>query len=215
MSTGTLLSESPPAPARPGRFVDRGAVFAGYVGIGMSVVIAIAFALIIPVQSLVFVAAPLSGLLIGGYANNRSERWRPMRRMFANAAWAGVVTGLSLAVMYILIRLLFVFADTGTMPDGSTLACQTGPDCTYQRYARDPEFADDLVAAGITDGDTLAGAVISDQLNGGLLITMSTLAGALVAAGFRGVRTPPAGTRASGSTVGAGGTTDAGGASAA
>lgn len=192
MSTGTLLSESAPAPARPGRFVDRGSVFAGYVGIGMAVVIAIAFALIIPVQSLVFVAAPLSGLLIGGYANNRSERWRPMRRMFANAAWAGFVTGISLAIMYILIRLLFVFADTGTMPDGSTLDCQTGPECTYQRYARDPQFADDLVAAGIVDGDTLASAVISDQLNGGLLIVMATVAGALVAAGFRATRTPPA-----------------------
>ncbi len=192
MSSGTLLSERAPAPTRPGRFVDRGAVFAGYVGIGMAVVIAIAFALIIPVQSLVFVTAPLAGLVIGGYANSRSGRWRPMRRLFVNAAWAGFVTGISLAIMYILIRLLFVFADTGTMPDGTTLACQTGPDCTYQRYASDPEFADDLVAAGISDGDTLASAVISDQLNGGLLITLSVMAGAVVAAGVRALRTPPA-----------------------
>ena len=55
---------------RPGRFIDKGAVFAGYVGIGMALVIAIAFALIIPVQTLVFLAAPIAGLLIGGYANH-------------------------------------------------------------------------------------------------------------------------------------------------
>ena len=32
------------------------------------------------------------------------------------------------------LRLLFVFADTGTLPDGTTMTCQMGPDCTYQRY---------------------------------------------------------------------------------
>ena len=53
MSTGTLLSERAPVPTRPGRFVDRGSVFAGYVGIGMAIVVVIAFALVIPVQTLV------------------------------------------------------------------------------------------------------------------------------------------------------------------
>ena len=57
-------------------------------GIGMAIVVVIAFALIIPVQTLVFLAAPLCGLVIGNYANSRSGRWRPMRRVFANAAWA-------------------------------------------------------------------------------------------------------------------------------
>ena len=69
MSTGTLLSERAPAPVVPGRFIDRGSVFAGYVGIGMAIVVVIAFALIIPVQTLVFIAAPLCGLVIGNYAN--------------------------------------------------------------------------------------------------------------------------------------------------
>ena len=193
MSSGTLTSATGPGAAAPGRFIDRGAVFAGYVGIGMAVVIAIAFALIIPVQTIVFVSAPIAGVIIGGYANNRSARWRPMKRMFSNAAWAGFVTGLTLAIMYIVLRLLFVFADTGNMPNGSTLTCAMGPDCTFQRYAQDPTLAPYLAEAGITNGTTMGAAVIHDQLVGGLIITLAGGAGALVAAGFRSVRTPPAG----------------------
>ncbi len=192
MTSGTLTSAAVPPSAAPGRFVDRGAVFAGYVGIGMAVVIAIAFALIIPVQTIVFVAAPIAGLIIGGYANNRSARWRPVRRVFLNAAWAGFVTGLSLAIMYIILRLLFVFADTGTMPDGTTLHCSMGPDCTYQRYLQDPTLAPYLVEGGITDGASMGAAVIHDQLTGGLIIVLSVVAGAVVAAGFRSLRTPSA-----------------------
>lgn len=191
MSSGTLTSVDAPPPAVPGRFVDRGAVFAGYVGIGMAIIIAMAFALIIPIQTIVFLSAPIAGLVIGGYANNRSARWRPMRRVFANAAWAGFVTGLTLAIMYVLLRLLFVFADTGSMPDSSTLDCTVGPDCTYQRYLQDPTLSPYLAEAGITDGPSMGAAVIRDQLSGGLVIILSVVAGAVVAAGFRSVRTPP------------------------
>jgi len=205
MSTGTLLSERAPAPARPGRFLDRGAVFAGWVGIGMAIVVVIAFALIIPVQTLVFLAAPLSGMVIGNYANTRSGRWRPMRRLFANAAWAGFVTGLSIALMYLAIRLLFLYADTGQMPDGSVIttgtaadgtpiACTPGPDCTYHRYLVDPtltETGQDLIAQGITDGDTFARAFVGQLVAGGAWIVVLTMAGAVVAGGIRAVRTVP------------------------
>ena len=193
MSSGTLTSVTGPGAAAPGRFVDRGAVFAGYVGIGMAVVIAIAFALIIPVQTIVFLSAPIAGVIIGGYANNRSARWRPMKRVFANAAWAGFVTGITLAIMYIVLRLLFVFADTGTMPNGSSLSCSMGPDCTFQRYAQDPTLAPYLAEAGITNGASMGAAVVHDQLVGGVFIILAVVAGSLVAAGFRSVRTPPAG----------------------
>lgn len=205
MSTGTLLSERAPAPARPGRFVDRGSVFAGYVGIGMAIVVVIAFALIIPVQTLVFVAAPLCGLIIGNYANTRSGRWRPVRRLFANAAWAGLVTGLSIALMYMAIRLLFVFADTGQMPDGSVvttgvgtdgvpIACSPGPDCTFHRYLTDPTLAEagqDLVAQGITDGDAFAQAFVGQLVVGGMWIVVLTTLGAAAAAGIRSARSVP------------------------
>lgn len=204
MSTGTLLSERAPAPAKPGRFVDRGSVFAGYVGIGMAIVVVIAFALIIPVQTLVFIAAPLCGLVIGNYANNRSGRWRPMRRVFANAAWAGLVTGLSIALMYMAIRLLFVFADTGQMPDGSvvvrerwpsfTVACAPGPECSFYRYFTEPELSEaafDLVVLGITDGDSFAQAFVGQLVQGGAWIVTLTVAGAVIAAGVRSVRAVP------------------------
>jgi hypothetical protein len=205
MSTGTLLSERAPAPATPGRFLDRGSVFAGYVGIGMAIVVVIAFALIIPVQSLVFIAAPLCGLVIGNYANSRSGRWRPMRRVFANAAWAGFVTGLSIALMYIAIRLLFVFADTGQMPDGSVvssgttadgvpIACTPGPDCTFRRYFAHPELEAaglDLLSQGITDGDTFARAFVGQLLQGGAWIVILSVAGAVIAGGIRSARSVP------------------------
>lgn len=205
MSTGTLLSERAPAPSRPGRFVDRGSVFAGWVGIGMAIVVVIAFALIIPVQTLVFGAAPLCGVVIGNYANNRSGRWRPMRRVFANAAWAGLVTGTSIALMYLAIRLLFVFGDTGQMPDGSMvttgtnadgtpIACAPGPDCTFHRYLTDPALAEtgqDLLAQGITDGDSFARAFVGQLVAGGVWIVVLTVAGAVVAGGIRSLRAVP------------------------
>ena len=62
------------------RFVDPGAKFAGWVGLGMALVVVIAFALIIPIQPIVFLIAPLAGVLIGVYANVRAERWRPRGR---------------------------------------------------------------------------------------------------------------------------------------
>ena len=79
----------------------------------MALVIAIAFELIIAVQSIVFIVAPFAGILIGGYANQRSARWRPRRRVFANASTPAIVTGIALALMYALLRLVFIYADTG------------------------------------------------------------------------------------------------------
>ena len=67
------------------RVIDQGAIFGGWVGVGMALVLAIAFELIIPVQTLVFMLAPLMGVLIGVYANVRSERWRPRGRVLMNA----------------------------------------------------------------------------------------------------------------------------------
>src|SRR3954468_10318161 len=101
------------------RVIDRGARFAGWVGIGMALVLAIAFELIIPVQTVVFLLAPLMGVLIGVYANVRSERWRPRGRVLANAAYAGVITGVAIAVLYLLLRLVFIYGDSGALPDGT------------------------------------------------------------------------------------------------
>ena len=129
-----------------------------------------------------------------------------MRRVFANAAWAGFVTGLSIAPSCTSsIRLLFVFADTGQMPDGSVVssgttadglpvACTPGPDCTFRRYFADPELEAaglDLLSQGITDGDSFARAFVGQLLQGGAWIVILTVGGAVVAGGIRSVRTVP------------------------
>ena len=101
----------------------------------MALVIAISFELIVAVQPLVFLAAPVAGALIGFYANQRAERWRPRARVLGNALYAGAVTGVGLAVIYVALRLLSVYADSGfrPVPMGGQLECRTGPDCTFAR----------------------------------------------------------------------------------
>ncbi len=169
------------------RLVDQGAVFAGWVGLGVAFVVVVAFALIIPFQPLVFLLAPLCGLLIGWYANARSERRRPRRRALLNAAWAGVVTGLALAVLYVAIRLLFIYADTGALPDGTSLDCRIGPECTYARHVaegRGPELA----AQGITDAASFEAAALREHAWAGAALLVVTLGGAIVAGAFQAGR---------------------------
>jgi len=177
-----------------GRVLDRGAVYAAMVGLGMAVTIAISFALVVAVQSLVFISAPVAGAIIGFYANHKSERWRPRWRLFANAGFAGFVTGLSLALMYVGIRLLFIYADSGYRPEpmGGQLDCTMGPDCYYARLVDEGE-AGSLAAEGIVDAASLEGAIWMELGQWLVILTGLSLAGALAAATWRAVRTPPAG----------------------
>jgi hypothetical protein len=164
----------------------------------MAVTIAISFELIIAVQVLVFVAAPLAGLVIGFYANHKSARWRPRWRLFVNAGFAGLVTGLSLALMYVGLRLLFVYADSGFRPEpmGGQLECDTGPACTYARLVEEGSGSD-LASDGIVDAASFEAAVWRWQGATVLILTLGTLVGALGAATWRAVRTPPPRTTAS------------------
>lgn len=181
------------------RFVDRGAVFAGWVGVGTAVVLVIAFALIVPIQALVYVLALPAGALIGWYANARAERRRPRGRALANALWAGMVAGLTLAVFYVGIRLLFIYADTG-YPDfnrtdpatGLSIppSCVTGPDCTYQRYLAAGRAAD-LEAAGVIDSGSFARFILAEQVGGGVLLFGLTLGGAAIAGAWRSLAPMP------------------------
>lgn len=180
------------APSAAGRLIDGGAIFAGWVGLGMALVMAISLELIVAVQPLVFLVAPLAGFLIGAYANQRAERWRPVRRVLANAAYAGLITGLGLALLYGSLRLLFVFADSGFRGpgQGGQLECQIGPECTYLRYVAEGQ-ADELAAVGVVDGETFGQYMVSEQITGGLVLVTLTLGGALVAGGIRSVRAEP------------------------
>jgi len=164
------------------RVLDRGAIFAGWVGAGMAAVIVLSFELVIPVQPVVFYSAPLAGLLIGYYANTRSGRaGGPWARVAANAIYAGLVTGLSLALLYGAIRLLFFYGDAGFSAgsQGGAVTCRSGADCTYQRYLADPASAAELRAAGITDASSFERYFLAEQLDGGIILLLWTAVPAL------------------------------------
>ena len=72
------------------RLVDRGAITAAYVGIGMAVTIVVSFLLFIPIEPFIWLLALPSGLLIGYYANQRSNRRAgPWSRILVNGVFAG------------------------------------------------------------------------------------------------------------------------------
>jgi hypothetical protein len=160
------------------RFVDRGAVFAGWVGLGMAAVIVLSFELVLPLQSIVFLMAPFAGVLIGYYANTRGgrpvERWG---RIVSNAVYAGIVTGASLALLYAAVRFLFFFADTGYRPDAPRAAqtCRTGAECVYERYLADPTYAQLVRDQHITDPDALQAYFLRQQLDGGVALVLLTI----------------------------------------
>ncbi len=174
------------------RFVDRGAITAAYVGIGMAVTIAISFLLVIPIEPIVWLLAVPSGLLIGYYANQRSNRRNgPWSRIVVNGFFAGLVTGLSAAVLLLAVKGLFFFADNGYRDPGlgGSLTCAAGADCVYQRYLNLGRGGD-LSAAGVTDPATFAGFYWSQQFFAVGLVLALTTAGGLGGAALYGVFRP-------------------------
>jgi hypothetical protein len=178
------------------RLVDRGAIIAAFVGIGMAVTMAISFLLIIPIVPAYWLLSVPGGIVIGYYANARSSRSRGQwRRLLPNALLAGAVTGLTLAALLLGTKALFFFADTG-YPDFNRVengvhvgqTCQTGADCVYRRYlAAQP---DDLARAGITDAPSFANLYWAEQLSTARLLVVSTTMAALLGAFLFGVAGP-------------------------
>lgn len=174
------------------RFVDRGAIAAAYVGIGMAVTIAFSFLLIIPIEGLVGLFALPSGLLIGYYANQRSNRRAgPWRRMLTNGSFAGAVTGLTFVVLLLTLKALFFYADDGYRDPGlgGRLTCLPGADCVYQRYL-DADRGTGLAAAGVTDVATFAAFYWSEQFGSVRTVFALTAIGGLGGASLYGVFRP-------------------------
>ena len=176
------------------RFVDRGAITAAYVGIGMAVTIGVSFLLIIPIEPVVWLLALPSGLLIGYYANQRSDRRAgPRSRIMRNAAFAGIATGLTIALFLLGVKALFFVADNGYV-DGAAApsACQPGAACVYDRYLAAGR-GDQLEAAGVTDVSTFTSFYWGQQLSvAATLLAVTTvggLGGGLLYVAFR-PRTP-------------------------
>lgn len=180
------------------RFVDRGAITAAYVGIGMAVTIVVSFLLVIPIEWAVWVLALPSGLLIGYYANQRSNRRAgPWSRILLNGLFAGVVTGLTTAALILLIKAIFFYADSG-YPDFNRIdqagalippSCETGADCVYERYLKAGR-GPDLAAAGITDANTFTAFYWREQFGTAGTVLLWTAVGGLGGAGLYGVFRP-------------------------
>jgi hypothetical protein len=175
------------------RVIDRGAIVAAYVGIGMAATEAISFLLVIPIEPIYWLLALPSGLLIGYYANQRSDRRSgPWSRILANAAGAGLATGLTMAVLLLAVKALFFFGDNGYRPTelGGSLTCAGGADCVYQRYREGSGAA--LAAAGIDDATAFAGFYWGQQLSGAGTVLILTLAGGLGGGLLYGIFRPKA-----------------------
>ena len=174
------------------RFIDRGAVTAAYVGIGMAVTIVVSFMLFIPIEWVIWVLALPSGLVIGYYANQRSNRRAgPWLKIVVNGLFAGFVTGLTAAMLLLAIKALFFYADNGFRDPGlgGSLTCMVGPDCVYQRYLDDGR-GPELVAAGVTDTDSFTRFYWREQLGTAATILVLTTAGGLGGAALYGVFRP-------------------------
>ena len=163
------------------RFVDRGAITAAYVGIGVAVTVGISFLLIIPIEPIVWLLALPSGLLIGYYANQRSGRGAgPLGRILANGVVAALVTGLTMALLLLAVKALFFYADNGYRDPGlgGSLRCASGAECVYARYL-DLGRGPDLESAGVTDADTFTSFYWGQQASAAALIIVLTAAGGL------------------------------------
>jgi hypothetical protein len=179
------------------RLVDRGAIVAAFVGVGMAVTMAISFLLIIPIDPIYILLAQPGGMVIGYYANARSRRTRGQwLRSLSNGFLAGAATGLTLATLLLGVKALFFFADTG-FPDFNRVdqsgaqvgpTCQTGGDCVYQRYrAAKPE---ELAAAGVADAASFGDLYWSSQWATARLLLAGTTIAALLGAALFGVAGP-------------------------
>ena len=175
------------------RFIDRGAIVAAYVGIGMAAVIAISFMLVIPIEIVFLVLGFPAGLLIGYYANARSERSAgPWGRIIANGLFAAAVTAVTMALLYLGVKALFFYADDGYRDAslGPPLACASGADCVYARYRDDPDLGPRLEAAGVTDVASFTRFYWSEQLSNAGYVTILTIVGGLGGAVAYGVTRP-------------------------
>jgi hypothetical protein len=165
------------------RFVDRGANVAAIVGIGMALTIAVSFLMVIPIDPAYLVLAPLSGLLIGWYGNQRAEQLRSRPgRVFANAAWSGAITAVTFAVLFLGVKLFFFSLDPGYRDErsGGSFTCAAGPACVYERYQAAEGGAAALTDAGISDVATFTAWYWDGQMGSARLLIGTTLIASLL-----------------------------------
>jgi hypothetical protein len=177
------------------RLVDRAAVSAGWVGIGVAITLALSFLLIIPIEPIYWLLALPAGLLIGYYANAKANRRAgPWSRILGNGLYAGAITGLALAAFLLGIKALFFYADNGyrDASAGGSLTCQTGRDCAWARY--DADRGDALRAAGVTNAELFERFYWDQQAaTAGVLLVLAAVGGLGGAAIYGAARPKPGG----------------------
>jgi hypothetical protein len=174
------------------RFVDGGAVLAGWVGLGMALTVGVSFLLVIPIEPVYWYLAIPGGLLIGYYANQRSDRRAgPWSRILANALYAGLITALTWAILLLAVKAIFFVADDGyrDVSQGGSLECAGGADCVYARYLADGR-GDDLAASGVTDTDSFTAFYWGQQLQTAGLLVVFVMGGALGGGALYGILRP-------------------------
>jgi len=163
------------------RFIDRGAIVAGWVGIGVAATVAISFLLVIPIEPIYWLLAFPVGLLIGYYADQRSDRRSgPLGRIVVDALYAGVLTAVVYAALLLGVKAIFFAADDGyrDASAGGPITCTTGADCVYQRYLDDGRGAQ-LEANGVTDAASFSRFYWEQQLQTAGLLLVLTIVGSL------------------------------------
>jgi len=171
------------------RIVDRGAITAAYVGIGMAVTMGVSFLLVIPIEPIYWYLALPAGLLIGYYANQRSDRRAgPWLRILANALFAGLVTALTLAALLLAVKALFFVADNG-YPDFNRVdpdthkvippLCDNGAGCVYSRYLAGGQAAA-FAGAGVDNVSEFTALYWGQQASTAGTLVLLTTAGGLI-----------------------------------
>jgi hypothetical protein len=176
--------------------VDRGAIFAGWVGVGMAMTIAVSFLLVIPIEPVFWLMSPLAGLVIGYYANSRADRRAgPWRRILLNGVYASALTAVTLAVLFAGTKAIFFFADDGyrdASQGGPIAGCTSGADCVYGRYLAEEGKAAQFQKAGITDVASFTAFYWREQVGTTGTVTILCCAGGVFGAAMYGFARPKA-----------------------
>jgi hypothetical protein len=176
------------------RFLDSGAVYAGWVGMGMAATIAVSFLLVIPIEPVFWLLALPAGLLIGYYANSRSSRaGGPWGRLIVNGLYVSGLTAVTLALCFLVVKATFFLADSGYRSEaegGPLVGCVTGADCVFQRYLA-AGHGPALKAAGVTTVEEFSAFYWSEQLGTAGTVAALAILGGLGGAAFYGARARP------------------------
>ena len=152
----------------------------------MAMTIAVSFLLVVPIEPVFWLMAPFAGLIVGYYANSRAGRLENVGRILVNGLYAGALTAVTMALLFVAVKAIFFFGDDG-YPDFNRIDpvtlkpvppfCDSGAPCVYARYlvkGQGPDF----VKAGVTDTGSFTAFYWREQLGtAGTVLALCTIGG--------------------------------------